>query len=80
MDVKVVLLNKAKLPCTLGEIEGGLKTAFPNIDYAKGFLDGYLFDYYKLLTLEEYERKTNTYLINNEDYYIKFIYIDKEED
>ena len=75
---KVLLIRKEKINCTLKEIEVLLKTEFRNIEYAMGFLDGYLFDTYRLMELKDFEGKLNT-LFNLEDYFIKFITIYEED-
>jgi len=81
MDTKVLLIKKGHINstgATLPMIEDNLKTTFKSLDYMEGFLDGYLFDNYSLLSLSEYEKNINNF--NNEDlrnkYYIKFVYIE----
>ena len=52
------LIIKNKQPLQLLE-ENGLKSSYPNMDYLKGFCDGYLFDYYMIVTPEELADKLN---------------------
>lgn len=63
----------------LTEIESYLKTEFKSYEYMMGFLDGYLFDKYKVLALEKFERELNQTF--NENYFIKFVKtIENEEE
>lgn len=50
-----------KAPATLADIKRDLKTEFKNFDYMQGYLDGYLFHYYKILTLEQLQDHLNNY-------------------
>ena len=52
------LLIKNKQPLDILEANG-LKHSYPNMDYLKGFCDGYLFDYYSIVTPEELADKLN---------------------
>lgn len=68
----VLRINK-RIGISLKDIELYLKTDFKNYDYAIGFLDGYLFDNYKLVAIHTFEIEVNS--IINENYYYKFITI-----
>ena len=50
-----VLLIERQNGVSLEDVEKYLKTEFRSEDYMMGFLDGYLFDKYQVLTLKEYE-------------------------
>ena len=63
---------------TLPEIANYLKTEFRSNDYMIGFLDGYLFDNYKVLSLDEFESELNRGL--QDGYYYKFVAIFDTED
>jgi hypothetical protein len=52
------LLIKNNQPLALLE-ENGLKHSYPNMDYLKGFCDGYLFNYYTIVTPKELADKLN---------------------
>ena len=56
MSTYYILLINTKRHLTLEQVEELLKTAFKSVDYMYGFLDGYLFGEYCLMTLSEYER------------------------
>ena len=58
-------------------IEANLKTEFKSYDYMLGFLDGYLFDSYKIIVMDDLEKYINKKGHYNtlEKYYIKFVYI-----
>ena len=56
MSTYYMLLINANRHTTLELVEKYLKTAFKSVDYMYGFLDGYLFGEYCLMTLSEYER------------------------
>ena len=56
MSTYYTLLINTKRHLTLEQVEELLKTKFKSVDYMNGFLDGYLFDEYCLMTLSEYER------------------------
>ncbi len=60
---------------SLEDIEKYLKIEFKSFDYMIGFLDGYLFDNYKVISLEEFEKETKRGLSILENYHIKFITI-----
>mgnify|MGYP001770705279 CR=1 FL=1 len=56
--IYVLLINDEvtnQTGATLQLIEKNLKTEFKSYDYMLGFFDGYLFEDYKILTLEEYQ-------------------------
>lgn len=44
-----------KTGASFEEIKKYLKTDFKSYDYMEGYCDGYLFDDYKILTLEQYQ-------------------------
>jgi len=52
------LIIKNKQPLALLE-ENGLKTSYRNMDYLKGFCDGYLFNHYMIVTPEQLADKLN---------------------
>ena len=53
--MNLVLLVDRTMYNNLDVIKQHLKTKFKSLDYAEGFLDGYLFEGYKIMTLKEYE-------------------------
>ena len=72
-----VLKIKNKQGIPLREIEKHLKTEFKNYDYMIGFLDGYLFDYYRIVTLDVFEKVLN-HNYYDDDIFIKFITVKEE--
>ena len=76
--VKVLLIKNSKNNSTgasLQQIEKYLKTEFQSIDYMQGFLDGYLFENYKVIELDWYQNNVNKGYDYTEKHYIKFINI-----
>ena len=56
MSTYYILLINVHGYTTIELVEKYLKAEFKSVDYMNGFLDGYLFDEYCLMTLSEYER------------------------
>ena len=78
--VYVLKIKKEKVFGTLKELEKYLKTTFKSNDYMYGFLDGYLFGNYSILTLEKFEKELIKNLVPfNDNYYIKFIKVFNED-
>lgn len=75
-NVRVLLIQNETINgtgATLQQIEENLKTEFSSYNYMIGFLDGYLFNKYKLIELDRYETYVNKKGNNYNDYYVKFV-------
>ena len=59
MNNVFALLIKMNTTIALVEIQKLLPVTFKSYEYMQGFLDGYLFDNYKLLELSEYQDREN---------------------
>ena len=71
----MVLLINEQSHTSLSQIEKLLKTEFVSKDYMLGFLEGYLFDQFKVLTLFEYETRLNSYSPSLQNKWVKFLTI-----
>lgn len=64
----VLLVNRANLGGNnLKQFTGLLKREFSTVDYMRGFLDGFCFGKYTLLSVAEFEKKHNE-LMNTADH------------
>lgn len=75
-NLRVLLIKNETINttgATLTEIEEVLKIKFETYNYMIGFLEGRLFDNYKLLELNRYETYLNKKSDYYKDYYVKFI-------
>lgn len=66
----VLLVNRANLVNNdLEQFAKLLKREFSTVDYMRGFLDGFCFGKYTLLSVAEFEKKHN-FSMNTAGYYI----------
>jgi hypothetical protein len=73
-----VLLIERQNGVSLEDVEKYLKTEFRSEDYIMGFLDGYLFDKYRILTLKEYESRVHSHSPSLNDKWLKFVSVTRK--
>lgn len=73
----MVLLIEEQYHTSFNEVEKHLKTKFISIDHMMGFMEGYLFDNFKILSLFEYETKLKSHSPSLKNKWLKFVTIEE---
>lgn len=74
-NIYILLLNRKDIANEIDQINNLLRRSFPTLDYLKGYLEGFCFGKYKLMTISEFENKHNKN-INTSEYCIYILTID----